>query len=74
NEILYLLKDTLNAFNNVFSPNNKTFDNKEIQHKNELKDEIQTLKISDRTRDKANASVWKSPLALHKILADMSIT
>ncbi|MGY3718842.1 hypothetical protein ACWE42_25420, partial [Sutcliffiella cohnii] len=60
NEILYLLKDVLNAFNNVFSPNNKTFDSKQIQHKNELKDEIQTLKISDRTRDKANASVWKS--------------
>ncbi|WBL16390.1 ATP-binding protein [Sutcliffiella sp. NC1] len=60
NEVLHLLKDVLNAFNNVFSPNSKAFDNKEIQHKNELQEDIQTLKISERTKEKANASVWRS--------------
>jgi hypothetical protein len=60
NEVIKLLQDILNAFNNVFSPNNKSFDQKLIENKNELKDELKTLKVSDRTREKANASVWRS--------------
>ncbi|MDX5474494.1 MAG: ATP-binding protein [Bacillaceae bacterium] len=60
NEILHLLQDVLNAFNNVFSPNNKQFEKQKVQHRNELKEELQTLKISERTREKANASVWRS--------------
>lgn len=60
NEVIKLLQDVLNAFNNVFSPNSKSFDSKTIQNKNELKDELHTLKVSDRTKEKANASVWRS--------------
>jgi hypothetical protein len=60
NEVIKLLQDVLNAFNNVFSPNNKSFDQKLIQNKDELKDDLQTLKVSDRTKEKANASVWRS--------------
>jgi hypothetical protein len=59
NEVLKLLQDVLNAFNNVFSPNNKGYDQKLIDHKNEMKEEMEQLKYTDK-REKANASVWKS--------------
>jgi hypothetical protein len=64
NEVIKLLQDILNAFNNVFSPNSKSFDPQLVKHKNELKDELQQLKISERTRDKANASVWRSHIRI----------
>jgi hypothetical protein len=64
NEVIKLLQDILNAFNNVFSPNSKSFEQQLVKHKNELKDEIQQLKISERTRDKANSSVWRSHIRI----------
>ena len=61
NEIIAVLVEILNAFNNVFSPKNKSFEKKKIEKPTDMINEIQGSALSDRTRNKIReGSVWKT--------------